>query len=152
TAGLRFGVIEGLLDRLNADPRNLEIVVVGNYQLGPDWFTGIRQSSLAAFVAPTTRSISATVNIATLNDERRMARAVQSMPTGGGDRLLSGESLPVSWNETVLSASVAKALGVEKGGEAAILVTRRLNGKNEMKQLTMKVIAIAPAGLVPQDA
>ena len=27
TGGLRYGVINGLIDRLNADPRNMEIVI-----------------------------------------------------------------------------------------------------------------------------
>jgi putative ABC transport system permease protein len=152
TAGLRFGVINGLMEKLSEDPRNLEIVVVGNYQLTPEWFSKIGESGLIGFLVPTTRSLSATVNLVTLGAERRMASAVQLIPTGPGDPLLGQDEPPAATDEIVLSASVAEDLGVRKGDEIGLLVTRRLNGKNELKQLSMKVVANAPVGLVQQDS
>jgi putative ABC transport system permease protein len=150
TGGLRYGVINGLIERLNADPRNMEIVIVGNYRLTPDWFADIEGSGLARFVMPTTRSISATVNLSAEGAERRLASAVQLMPTGPGDPLI-GNIAPPGNDGIVLSVSVAKKLGIEKGGAVTLLAPRRLNTVSELGKWPMTVAGIAPAGLVQQD-
>jgi putative ABC transport system permease protein len=151
TGGLRYGVINGLLDRLNADPRNLEIVIVGNYRLGPDWFAGIEQTGLASFIVPTTRSLSATVTLMAGGADRRMASAVQLIPTGSGDPLIGDNPPPTTSDTTVLSASVAKELGLAVGETITLIAARRLNGVSELGKWPIEIIGIAPAGLVQQD-
>ena len=56
--GVKFGVVQTLTDRLQNDPRTLEISPVGSGHFTPDYLAQLRQHPSVAFVLPRTRSIS----------------------------------------------------------------------------------------------
>jgi putative ABC transport system permease protein len=149
--GLKYGAIQGLVDKLNQDPRNLEISVIGNYHLDADWFAALRRAPQTAFVIPATRSLSTTINLAIDQPGGALLRGVQLIPTADGDPLLKGLGVPQQDDDIVLSESAAKALGVKTGDRVRGLVNRRLDNADEIGARMLKVVAIAPAATVNQD-
>jgi len=149
--GLKYGAIQGLTDKLNQDPRNLEILIIGNYELKADWFDAIRQAPQTAFVVPATRSLSTTINLAADQPGGALLRGVQLLPTDKGDPLLDHLPAPQTDDEIVLSASAAKALGAKVGDHLRGLVQRSLNGATEIGNRLLTVTAIAPESTITQD-
>lgn len=149
--GLKYGAIQGLTDKLNQDPRNLEILVMGNHDLKPDWFAALRRAPETAFVVPATRSLSTTVNLVADRAGGALLRGVQLYPTGEGDPLLAGLPAPKQDGEVVLTASAAKALGVAVGDGIKALVPRRINNAEEIANRPLRVVAITPETTLSQD-
>lgn len=150
-AGLKHGAIQGLLDKLNQDPRNLEITILGNHDLKPGWFKTIGMAPETAFVVPATRSLSSTVNLAVDAPGGRLLRGVQLLPTAAGDPLLQGLPIPAKDDDIVLSHSAAETLGVETGDRLRGLISRRQNGVEEVGNRMLNVVAVAPAYVTAQD-
>lgn len=149
--GLKYGAIQGLTDKLNQDPRNLEILILGNHELKADWFAAVRQAPQTAFVVPATRSLSTTINLAADRPGGTLLRGVQLFPTDQGDPLLDHLPVPQNDDEVVLSASAAKALGVGIGDQLRGLVQRRLNDVEEIGNRKLTVKAIVPETTIAQD-
>jgi putative ABC transport system permease protein len=148
-AGLKNGFIEGMLAHLRADPRNLEVIVVGNRNLDSAWFRTVAGSPAAGFVIPTTRSLSATITLA--NDQGGTIGDVQMIPTAPGDPLLGGLPVPAADDEVVLSAATARKLGVAAGDRVRAAVQRRMNGQDQASVRSLRVRALAPETLAPGD-
>lgn len=149
--GLKHGAIQGLVDKLNADPRNLEIIILGNHNLKPAWFEAIAAAPETAFVVPATRALSSTVNLAVDAPGGKLLRGVQLLPTAGNDPLLQGLPIPTEANDIVLSHRAAEALGVKAGDKLRGLVNRRLNGVEEIGNRALNVLAVAQASVTEQD-
>jgi putative ABC transport system permease protein len=149
--GLKHGAIQGLVDKLNADPRNLEIIILGNHNLKPAWFEAIAAAPETAFVVPATRALSSTVNLAVDAPGGKLLRGVQLLPTAGNDPLLQGLPIPTEANDIVLSHRAAEALGVKAGDKLRGIVNRRLNGVEEIGNRALNVLAVAQASVTAQD-
>jgi putative ABC transport system permease protein len=149
--GLKHGAIQGLVDKLNADPRNLEIMILGNHTLRPAWFEAIAAAPETAFVIPVTRALSSTVNLAVDAPGGKLLRGVQLLPTAGNDPLLQGLPIPTQAEDIVLSHSAAEALGAKAGDKLRGFVNRRLNGVEEIGNRMLNVLAVAPASVTAQD-
>jgi putative ABC transport system permease protein len=148
-AGLKNGFIEGMLTQLRADPRNLEVIIIGNRSLDSTWFQTVSGSPAAGFVIPNTRSLSATITLA--NDQGGMTGDVQMIPTAQGDPLLSGLAVPAADDDVILSAATARKLGVAAGDSIRAAVQRRMNGQDQASVRTLQVQAIAPENLATGD-
>ncbi|MDQ7248931.1 FtsX-like permease family protein [Dongia sedimenti] len=148
-AGLKNGFIEGMLTQLRADPRNLEVIVIGNRTLDPAWFRTISAAPAAGFVIPNTRSLSATITLA--NATGGLIGDVQMIPTAAGDPLLGGLPVPIADDDVVLSAATARKLGVAAGDSVRAAVQRRMNGQDQASVRSLRVSAIAPETLATGD-
>ncbi len=129
--GLKFGTIEVLRYRLVQDPRNREIRPMVSTSFDQAWFDEMRKRVEVAFIVPTTRQISATVD-ARLKDVKEGAEegglSLDLVPTDLGDRLVLENSSPIPGeNGAVLSNTAADALGAEPG-DTLILTAKRLKG------------------------
>jgi putative ABC transport system permease protein len=148
-AGLKTGFIEGMLAQLRADPRNLEVIVIGNRSLDSTWFQKVSSSPATGFVIPNTRSLSATITLA--NDQGGMIGDVQMIPTAPGDPLLGGLPVPAADDDVILSAATARKLGVASGDRIRAAVQRRMNGQDQASVRSLRVLAIAPETLATGD-
>jgi putative ABC transport system permease protein len=148
-AGLKNGFIEGMLARLRADPRNLEVIVVGNRNLDEAWFKTVAGSPALGFVVPNTRSLSATITLA--NEQGGKIADVQMIPTAPGDPLLADLPVPTEDDAVILSAATARKLGVEAGDSVRAAVQRRMNGQDQASVRSLLVQAIAPDTLATGD-
>jgi putative ABC transport system permease protein len=148
-AGLKNGFIEGMLTQLRADPRNLEVIVIGNRSLDSAWFQTVSGNSAAGFVIPNTRSLSATITLA--NDQGGTVGDVQMIPTAAGDPLLGGLGVPAKDDAVILSAATARKLGVAAGDTIRAAVQRRMNGQDQASVRSLQVQAVAPETLATGD-
>lgn len=148
-AGLKNGFIEGMLTQLRADPRNLEVIIVGNRNLDSTWFKAISDSPALGFAVPNTRSLSATITLA--NPQGGMIAEVQMIPTAPGDPLLADQPVPTEDDAVILSAGTARKLGVQAGDTLRAAVQRRMNGQEQASVRSLLVQAIAPENLATGD-
>jgi putative ABC transport system permease protein len=148
-AGLKNGFIEGMLEQLRADPRNLEVIIVGNRNLDSAWFKTVSGSPAAGFVIPNTRSLSATITLA--NEQGGMIADVQMIPTAPGDPLLGDLPVPTTDDAVILSAATARKLNAKVGDSVRGAVQRRMNGQDQASVQSLLVQAIAPETLATGD-
>jgi putative ABC transport system permease protein len=148
-AGLKNGFIEGMLAQLRADPRNLEVIIVGNRSLDSSWFKTVAASPAAGFVIPNTRTLSATITLA--NEQGGMIGDVQMIPTSPGDPLLGELPVPTTDDAVILSEATARKLGVKAGDSVRGAVQRRMNGQDQASLRSLLVQAVAPETLATGD-
>jgi putative ABC transport system permease protein len=148
-AGLKNGFIEGMLAQLRADPRNLEVIIVGNRSLDRGWFETVAGSPALGFVVPNTRSLSATIALA--NPQGGMIGDVQMIPTAPGDPLLADLPVPTEDDAVILSAATARKLGVKVGDTVRAAVQRRIDGADQASVRPLLVQALAPESLATGD-
>ncbi|MCU1719267.1 ABC transporter permease [Pseudomonas sp. 5P_3.1_Bac2] len=140
--GLKYGVVSQLNQQLQSDPRNLEVRMLGNYDLNEDWFARLRQQPGVGFVIPLTRSLNTTADLQ--RDSQHYVANAEVIPTGNGDPLLAALPAPASLEQVVLSASAASKLGVQVGDSLRLLVLRKLEGSNQRGEVAVNVAAILP--------
>ena len=146
--GLKTGLIDGLRDRLVADPRNLEVVIVGSQQFDDAWFRAMRARDDVGFVQPNTRAIAATMTITVARASGLSSGEVADLiATGAGDPLLIDLPMlhaPDGSVPVIVSTPLVEALSLTPGGTATGLVQRRRDGRRETAEVTLFVSAVAP--------
>ena len=158
--GVRSGVIEGMRERMLADPRNLEVVPAGSGKYGQDFFDAVRARADTGYLIPQTRAIAATIGL--LPGEAAGGRLAPApvtaslIPSGPGDPLIahfSGDrrafeaafsggvtgELPV-----ILSAEAAEKLHAKKGSQVRGIVLRQRGGVPEQAELPLRVLEVLP--------
>jgi putative ABC transport system permease protein len=164
--GLKSGLVTALTDRLKADPATREVVVLGNGRLPAGWFAALAGDPATGFVAPRTRSLAATIDLLAADDGkgggRRVASAVEMVPTGPGDPLLSGLPAPsvmgpAVMGEAVLSAAAARRLGVTAGARLTAarltaVVPRTVGERREAASTPLSVLAVLPEAALAREA
>ncbi|HLO76551.1 MAG TPA: FtsX-like permease family protein [Magnetospirillum sp.] len=148
--GLKSGIVTTMRERLLADPRNLEVMIVGSYRLEPGWFAALRASPEAGFLMPRTRSLAATLDL--VGESGRSLAGAEMVPSAEGDPLLRGAAPPVGQNRILLSHSAARQLGVAAGGNVTALVSRTLAGERQARRLPLVVGAVLPEAAFGRDA
>ena len=141
--GLKFGVVGGMIEDLVRDPRNREVIPLGNGRFNEDWFKQMRTRPDIAFVVPRTRRIAASMDMATPASGRIVP--MELIPSGPDDPLLAELDQVGGMNRIVLSNQAAQRLKVNPGDKVSGNVTRRFQGRSERQQLELTVAAVAPA-------
>jgi putative ABC transport system permease protein len=141
--GLKFGIVGSMMDQLIEDPGNREIRPVGSGRFDRTWLESVRARPDVAFLVPRTRSIAATIDLASAHSSRIVP--VELIPSDQGDPLLAAdEALPEGLKQVVVSRRAAEKLAVEPGDVLDGSLVRRYRGQQERVHLTMTVAAIAP--------
>lgn len=143
--GLKYGMVSTLQQRLLADPANREIVVVGSQRLAPEWFESLRQSRDVGFLAPRSRSLSATLDAR--GPEGAAYPGLEMVPSAAGDPLLPPGAKPPTGNAAWLTATAAQRLGARPGDTVTAQVARTLNGETQAARFPLTV-----AGVIPESA
>jgi putative ABC transport system permease protein len=147
--GLKYGVVSQLNAELLSDPRNLEVRMLSNHDLGEDWFARLRAQPGVGFVMPLTRSLNTQADL--LRDSQRFAANVELIPSGAGDPLLSGLA-PPSGDQLLLSASAAGRLQAQAGDSLRLQVLRKLDGRNQRGERRVTVAGVLPASAFGRPA
>lgn len=151
--GLQQGVIGALIARQNSDPamRLIRPEVSGAVRYDPDWFERVRHWPRVAFVTPGTRLIAGQVDLFG-TDAPAPVRATL-LPTGAGDPLLPVEgAVPVSLDEVVVSADIARRLSLRQGDVVRVAFSRVLDGVEDPRVIDLRVIGISPTGRLADAA
>lgn len=148
--GLKSGIVTTMRERLLADPRNLEISIVGSYRLDPTWFSAVAARPETGFLLPRTRSLAATLDL--IGPQGRSLAAAEMVPSAPADPLLRGAVAPAGLDQVLLSHGAARQLGVETGATITALITRTLGGERQSRRLPLRVSAILPEAAFARDA
>jgi len=148
--GLKTGVIWTLRASLLQDPRTLEVIVYGNTRLDRSWLEGFARRPDVAFLIPKTRTINATLDL--IGPDRRIAQAVEVIPTAKGDPLIPPDCpVPVRPDQVLVTATLAERLGLSSGRQLTAIVKRDTDGRPERATLELEVVGIVPESRVARD-
>lgn len=143
--GLKQGAIGVLVDALIEDPRNREVIAVGAGSYDAEFFERARALDGMSFIVPSTRSISARFVVAKSEESGRSIKGLGVLSTASRDPLYDGVAPDWNQREIVLSARAASELDLSNGDSLTGFVERVVHGGLEAAQVSMKVVAIAPA-------
>lgn len=142
--GVKYGIIEALTQRLLADPRNLELVVMGSGRYEPAWFRDMAADPRVAFILPQTRSLAATLTLLPPPGSGSPV-TVDLAPTAPGDPLLRRWNLPIPGpGQVVLSWSAARKLGLAPGQDLIGRVGRVVEGQRQEARLGLRLVGVLP--------
>lgn len=146
-AGLRTGVVQGLLAELRDDPANRRILVRGDQALRPADLDRIRAMPGVGFLLPTTRSIAARAFLLPAAGGGTSERA-GLLPSAAGDPLLSPGAAPLGEAQVALSETLRRRLGVSVGDR---VVARNARGERQREaiELPMTVVAVVRDDWLP---
>jgi putative ABC transport system permease protein len=102
-----------------------------------------------SFLVPRTRSIAATIELASESSTRNVR--VELIPSDDGDPLLPAGQPPQGVTRIVLSESTAKKLQVEAGDTVDGSIARQFRNEKERIHLPLTVSAVAPAQAFSRD-
>lgn len=142
--GLKFGVVNTLIDTLRSDPRILELRLVQDTRLDQAWFDRLEQDPRVGFVLPRARYLATSVRLRA--PQARSILDLRMVPTAPGDPLLAGRQLPQNWSETVITERVQIEAGVDIG-DAVELVIMRIVGEDRQAVRHMMVVT----DVLPRD-
>ena len=148
--GLKFGIVGAMMDQLVEDPGNREIRPVGSGRFDQAWLESVRARPEVAFLVPRTRSIAATIDLASAHSSSIVP--VELIASDQGDPLLAPDvPLPEGLKRVVVSRSAAEKLAVKAGGLLDGSLVRRYRGQQERVHLTLTVAAVAPEQAFSRD-
>ncbi|MBD0270452.1 MAG: hypothetical protein ICV73_00860 [Acetobacteraceae bacterium] len=145
-AGLRVGVVEGLLAGMRDDPSNRRIIIRGDQALRPPDLERIRGMPEAGFVLPTTRSIAARAFLSP--EAGGVVERAGLLPSAAGDPLLPAGAAPLGEAQIALSETLRRRLGVGQGDRVLARNTRG-DRRRETIELPMTVVAIVRDDWLP---
>lgn len=148
--GLKYGVVSQLNNELLSDPRNLEVRMLGNYNLDSQWFEQLRAQPGVGFVVPLTRSLNTTADL--MRDNQHFVANAEVIPSASGDPLIGALPAPAAQDQVLLSASAADKLGVKVGDQLRLLVLRKLDGNNERGNYSVTVGGVLEHSLFTRPA
>jgi putative ABC transport system permease protein len=147
--GLKFGIVGAMVDQLVEDPRNREIRPASSGRYDRGWLDNVLTRSDVAFLVPRTRSIAATIELASEHSLRNVR--AELIPSAEGDPALPAGQVPEGAMRIVLSESAAKKLRVEAGDTVDGSVARQFRNQKERVHLPLTVTAVAPAQAFSRD-
>lgn len=147
--GLRTGIVTTMTERLQADPRNLELVIRGNHRFDQRWLDTLTARADVGFAVPRTRTLAATL---TLEADGRFLHDIDLIPTAAGDPLLAGAPTPAGLHDVLVTHTVGAKLGVGPGSRVDGLITRRIDTRAEAVRVPLTVVAVLPETVISGDA
>lgn len=148
--GLRYGIVETLTERLRADPRNRELVLVGHGRFGPDWFAAMTARPEVGFVLPRTRALAATLDVTAADRRLAPGATLEMIPTAPGDPLVPTDLPPLAAapadrpQPVLLSAAAARELDAAAGARLTGRLTRTVDGRRQQVSRDLTVAGILP--------
>lgn len=150
-AGLKFGFIEILRDRLIQDPGFRRISPVEAQTRPESFFKKLAARPDIAFVQPNISFSGTTARLESTKPGTKLGDSFDIMPTAPGDPLVGehGGTVPEG-DEATLTRSAAAALEVAAGDEIRLVVTRVIGGRREVQNVPLKVRSVLRAAADPE--
>ncbi|WP_287812373.1 FtsX-like permease family protein [Pseudomonas sp.] len=147
--GLKFGLINGLTERLQQDPGVREIIPLAGGRFSAGDIEALAARPDVGFALPRTRQIAATAD---LLDPDGRALAVEMIPTAAGDPLLGHVAAPTGVQDVLLSQTAAQKLHAQAGQPLVALISRQDAGQVQTQRVTLQVSGILPITAFQRDA
>lgn len=137
---LQTGVIADLRAYFESSPDNLRLHPGESFMRGQDWFEKWSKDQQVGFVAP--HPYENAVELGFESDAHPSAKDAVILASGRGDLVLPVGIAPPAPGETVLTASLAEALGVGVGGVVRLNAFRP--DPDRYSKLPLKVTGVTP--------
>lgn len=138
---LRAGVIESWAAALQADPRNREVMIIGERPVSDAEIAELRELPLTGFIVPEPSTFISTVRL----QAQGRPMAMNMRTSAAGDPLLGDTPAPTSPEQVTLTHAAALALGVSRGDEVQMTLRRRpREGPQENLIILLRVAAVLP--------
>lgn len=147
--GLKFGIVGSMVEQLVEDPRNREIRPVSSGRYDHGWLATVRSRPDVAFLVPRTRSIAATIELASEHAPHNVR--AELIPSAEGDPTLPPGQIPEGATRIVLSESTARKLQVQAGDSVDGSIARQFRNQKERVHIPLTVKAVAPAQAFSRD-
>lgn len=148
--GLKSGIVSTLSERLKADPRNLEVKVIGNGHFDAAWVATLDGRADTSFVIAKTRSLAATAVFFGAN--RASVSGVELVPSKQADPLLGATVIGPQGSGVYLSHTLAGKLTAQVGSTVKIMINRRLDGQPQAVRQDLSVLGILSEATYNRDA
>ena len=158
--GVKFGVVQTLTDRLQHDPRNLEVSPVSSGRCTLQDVEKFAARPDVAFALPRTRAIAATMDLRNGKEGARKTVTASLEPSAAGDPLLARYGVPAPVMpaqplaapvEVTLSAPAAEKLGCSLGDTLTGTLERRYQGQVQRARVTLRVAGVLPLAAQQKD-
>ena len=158
--GVKFGVVQTLTDRLQHDPRNLEVSPVSSGRFTLQEVEKFAARPDVAFALPRTRAIAATIDLRNGKEGARKTVTASLEPSAAGDPLLARYGVPAPVMpaqplaapvEVTLSAPAAEKLGCSLGDTLTGTLERRYQGQVQRARVTLRVAGVLPLAAQQKD-
>ena len=155
-----YGVVQTLTDRLQHDPRNLEVSPVSSGRFTLQDVEKFAARPDVAFALPRTRAIAATMDLRNGKEGARKTVTASLEPSAAGDPLLARYGVPAPVMpaqplaapvEVTLSAPAAEKLGCSLGDTLTGTLERRYQGQVQRARVTLRVAGVLPLAAQQKD-
>ena len=141
-AGLRFGIVDTLSQRLLNSPATLSITPYGSVRFTRERLAELASHPSVSFLVARTRTLAASVNLAGAEGKRLSADLV---PTAEGDPLLRHAGIFFSEGGVVITRQLERSLPVAEGTRTLELFVNRMHGgRLERVSVTVPVSGVLP--------
>ena len=141
-AGLRFGIVDTLSQRLLNSPATLSITPYGSVRFTQERLAELASHPSVSFLVARTRTLAASVNLVGAEGKRLSADLV---PTAEGDPLLGHAGIPFSEKGVVITRQLERSLSVVEGERSLeLFVSRMHGGRLERVSVTVPVLGVLP--------
>ena len=148
--GLKFGIVNTMINELVENPANREIKPIGSGQYSEHWIENLRTRDDIEFIMPKTRALAATIQLKSQSAPRILS--TELLATALGDPLLMDiQQLPGGYNQVILSHSAANRLKVGNTDKIDASLVRQFEGKRERVHLPFNVINVANANAISRN-
>lgn len=157
--GLKHGIISTLVEDLRASPEARHIQPLGQGRFDAAWLAALGQRPEVGFLMPTTRYLSATLELLPPNEARaRGPLRAEMLPSAPGDPLWEGPAVSLMAPEAgsaatgvVLSTPLAEKLNVAAGQAVDARLGRVVAGRLEAVRLVLDVVGVMPLEASSRD-
>lgn len=147
--GLKFGVVNSLIDTLRSDPRILEIKLVQDAELDPDWMADLQANPQAGFVLPRGMHLATSVRLRSQNAHSILEPRI--VPTAPGDPLLEGITQPTSMTEIIVTERVQIESMAEIGDTVELITMRLVGEERQSERLNVTIVDVLPRDVLQTD-
>ena len=144
-AGLRFGIVDTLSQRLLNSPATLSITPYGSVRFTRERLAELASHPSVSFLVARTRTLAASVNLAGAEGKRLSADLV---PTAEGDPLLRHAGILFSEGGVVITRQLERSLPAVEGTRTLELFVNRMNGG----RLEKVSVTVSVSGVLPDSA
>ncbi|MBQ3170656.1 MAG: ATP-binding cassette domain-containing protein [Mailhella sp.] len=141
-AGLRFGIVDTLSQRLLNSPATLSITPYGSVRFTQERLAELASHPSVSFLVARTRTLAASVNLVGAKGKRLSADLV---PTAEGDPLLGYADITFSEKGVVITRQLERSLSAVEGEcSLELFVSRMHGGRLERVSVSVPVLGVLP--------
>lgn len=148
--GLKHGIVSTLIGDLKARPEVRQIQPIGQGHYDAAWFAALAARPEVAFLVPTTRYLSATLEIVPPGGGRPLR--AEMWPTAPRDPLWpDGAATSLGPGEAVISLPLAEKLALEAGATLEARLGRVVDGRPQAVRLPLAVVGVLDLDATGRD-